>query len=125
LILLSPLGRAGGYANSIPCTHSSLLRTLQEIFGVSPWLGDAANANDLSDLFRQFSIQPLGLSASGGFGLCVTTVQPGLTNYVEASVNLLQWQVISTNWSSSNSFLAQDPKATNYPQRFYRVGLAP
>jgi hypothetical protein len=40
-----------GYSNAIPYTHSSLLRTLQHIFGVSPLLGDAANAADLSDLF--------------------------------------------------------------------------
>jgi hypothetical protein len=45
------------YASSIDYTHSSDLRTLQQIFhvrakgGPSPYLGDAANANDLSDLF--------------------------------------------------------------------------
>ncbi len=32
-------------------THSSTLRTVQEIFGLSPFLGDAANATDLADLF--------------------------------------------------------------------------
>jgi hypothetical protein len=46
------------YASSIDYTHSSDLRTMQEIFhvkatgGSSPFLGDAANANDLSDLFE-------------------------------------------------------------------------
>jgi len=28
------------------------MRTVQEIFGVTPFLGDAANAVDLGDLFR-------------------------------------------------------------------------
>jgi phospholipase C len=51
LIVLSPLGKGGGYSNSIRYTHSSTLRTLQEIFGVMPLLGDAANAIDLGDLF--------------------------------------------------------------------------
>jgi phosphatidylinositol-3-phosphatase len=32
-------------------THSSDLRTMQEIFRVGPFIRDAANANDLSDLF--------------------------------------------------------------------------
>ena len=32
-------------------THSSTLRTIQEIFGLSPFLGDAVNATDLADLF--------------------------------------------------------------------------
>jgi hypothetical protein len=52
-IALSPLARPG-YANTIAYTHSSLLRSLQEIFGVTPLLGDAANATDLRDLFRSF-----------------------------------------------------------------------
>jgi hypothetical protein len=51
MIVLSPHGKGGGYSNTIHYTHSSTLRTLQEIFGVSPLLGDAANATDLSDLF--------------------------------------------------------------------------
>ena len=40
-------------------SHSSFLRTMQEIFGVGPLPGDAANANDLSDLFRAGSIAKL------------------------------------------------------------------
>ncbi len=45
------------YASPIDYSHSSDLRTMQEIFhvratgGSSPFLGDAANVNDLSDLF--------------------------------------------------------------------------
>ena len=45
------------YASPVDLTHSSDLRTMQEIFhvrakgGSSPFLGDAANVNDLSDLF--------------------------------------------------------------------------
>jgi len=51
LIVLSPLAKGGGFSNSIHYTHSSTLRTLEEIFGVTPLLGDAVNATDLSDLF--------------------------------------------------------------------------
>lgn len=46
------------YASPVNLTHSSDLRTMQEIFhvkaksGSSPWLGDAANVEDLSDLFE-------------------------------------------------------------------------
>jgi phosphatidylinositol-3-phosphatase len=54
LIVLSPYARGGGYSNSVAYTHSSTLRTVEEIFGLSPMLRDAANANDLSDLFRTF-----------------------------------------------------------------------
>lgn len=40
-----------GYASMGHYTHSSLLRTVQSIFGLQPFLKDAANANDLADLF--------------------------------------------------------------------------
>ena len=59
-IVISDLAHANvsgkPYASSVDMSHSSDLRTMQEIFhlhatGTSPWLGDAANANDLSDLF--------------------------------------------------------------------------
>jgi hypothetical protein len=50
------------YSNAIQYSHSSFLRTMQEIFGVDPsrgysWLGDAGNATDLSDLFKPNSIK--------------------------------------------------------------------
>jgi hypothetical protein len=52
MIALSPKVKPG-YSNAIHYDHSSLLKTLQEIFGVGPLLrhaGDPAT-NDLSDLF--------------------------------------------------------------------------
>jgi phosphatidylinositol-3-phosphatase len=42
------------YKNEIRYTHSSLLRTLEEIFKVKPMLGGAAGSNDLKDLFTVF-----------------------------------------------------------------------
>jgi phosphatidylinositol-3-phosphatase len=44
------------YASQVNLTHSSDLRTMEKIFGVSPLLGDAANATDLSDLFQPGAI---------------------------------------------------------------------
>jgi hypothetical protein len=54
MIVLSPLAKGGGYQSKIYYTHSSTLRTFQEIFGVKPLLGDAANAKNLSDLFNVY-----------------------------------------------------------------------
>jgi len=54
LIALSPFAKGGGYVSTAHYTHSSLLRTVQEIFGLTPLLGAAAQAPDLSDLFTQF-----------------------------------------------------------------------
>jgi phosphatidylinositol-3-phosphatase len=54
MIILSPYAKGKGYSNSIHYDHGSLLRTLEEIFGVTPYLGNAANQTDLSDLFSVF-----------------------------------------------------------------------
>jgi len=45
------------YASTVNYSHSSFLRTMQEIFRVGPLLGDAANASDLADLFKPGSFK--------------------------------------------------------------------
>jgi phosphatidylinositol-3-phosphatase len=50
MIVLSPLAKPG-YSNTIAYTHASLLRTIQDIFGLQPYLDAAANAENLGDLF--------------------------------------------------------------------------
>jgi hypothetical protein len=50
LLALSPLARAG-YRSATPYTHYSLLRTIEEAWGLAP-LGRAAEAAPMADLFR-------------------------------------------------------------------------
>jgi phospholipase C len=50
MIALSKTAKVG-YTGNVHYTHSSTLRTVQEHFGLSPFLADAANATDLADLF--------------------------------------------------------------------------
>ncbi len=54
MVVLSPEAKGNGYNNTIHYTHSSTVRTIEEIFGASPLLRDAQNATDLSDLFTTF-----------------------------------------------------------------------
>ena len=54
LIVLSPLAKGNGYTSTRHYTHGSMLRTLQEIFGVGPLLRDAAKERDLRDMFTAF-----------------------------------------------------------------------
>jgi hypothetical protein len=54
MIVLSTMAKGNGYRNSIHYDHGALLRTLEEIFGVSPFLGNAASQSDLKDLFSTF-----------------------------------------------------------------------
>jgi hypothetical protein len=43
-----------GYAGPVKYDHSSTLRSIEEIFGLTPYLRAAASSNDLSDLFTSF-----------------------------------------------------------------------
>jgi hypothetical protein len=57
MFLISPFAKGEGrreYSNAIHYDHSSTLKTIQEIFGVTPLLGAAADPStqDLSDLFK-------------------------------------------------------------------------
>jgi PKD repeat protein len=113
MIVLSPLAKGGGYSNTLLYTHSSLVRTLQEIFNVGPLLGDAANATDLSDLFifaPQLAVSPAsGLSSSGNVG---GPFSPNSQIYTLSNTGgvALAWTASNTaNWltiSASNGTLA-------------------
>lgn len=54
MIVLSPFAKGSGYSDSTYYTHGSTLRTLQEIFGVTPLQRDAAKQTDLKGLFQVF-----------------------------------------------------------------------
>ena len=52
-IVISKLSKGNAYTNYVKYTHSSDLRTWQEVFGISGhWIGDASYAKDLADLFK-------------------------------------------------------------------------
>jgi phosphatidylinositol-3-phosphatase len=54
MIVLSPFAKGMGYNNSVHYDHGALLRSIEDIFGVTPYLGNAANQSDLKDLFSVF-----------------------------------------------------------------------
>lgn len=53
LIALSPDIRRGMRVGE-HLTHSATLRTIEEVFGLRPLLGNAARSRDLSAMFRRF-----------------------------------------------------------------------
>lgn len=55
LIVLSPLGKGHGYHDRVRYTGSSVLRTIQELLDVRPYLGQAGHAPDLRGLFSRLS----------------------------------------------------------------------
>lgn len=56
MIVVSPFGKGAGYSNQIAYDHSSTLKTVQTIFGATPFLRHAGDpgVNDLRDLFSHF-----------------------------------------------------------------------
>jgi hypothetical protein len=65
LITLSPLAKGDAFNSTLNYTHSSDLKSMQELFGVrgpnGSFLGDAGSAgtNDFSDLFRPGALSPV------------------------------------------------------------------
>jgi phosphatidylinositol-3-phosphatase len=53
MIVVSPLAKPG-YAGSLGYSHASTVRTIEEIFGITPLLRDAGSATSLSDLFSTY-----------------------------------------------------------------------
>src|SRR5436190_13658254 len=123
LLLLSSLAKGHGYTNNIHYTHSSMLRTVEEIFGVRPVLGDAANANDVSDLFADHDLRLSAArnSATGGPEATVTGIRTGTTNLIQTSTNLLDWFDLSAHVATTNALGFTDTVHTNAHPRFYRV----
>src|SRR5205085_4312712 len=103
------------YFNSIRYNHSSLLRSLQEIFQVRPFLRNASFANTLSDLFVG-----LTLTASQNNGVVNITINNALlgrTNYLQASSDLLNWSTIRTNIGAP-TLTVNDPQTPSHNSRF-------
>ena len=123
LILLSPLAKWRGYSNNIDYTHSSLLRTLQEIFGVGPLLGDAANATDLSDLFLndRLRLSALRDAKTGVTHLTLTGLVAGSKNVIQTSSNLFVWLPLKTNVATTNALIFTDTADSDRRPRFYRA----
>jgi len=53
--------------------------------------------------------------------LPVTNVTPGVPYRLLASTNLAAWLSLATNTPLANPWTFTDPRATNYPNRFYRL----
>ena len=126
MLALSSRIKRPGYTNHIHYTHGSLLRTVQDVFGAYPYLGDALFANNLSDLFKTIFLTSVQWQAST-CTLTFTNVLPGRTNEVLVSTNVgaSSWVAVATNVAASNSFIFQDLQATPPNPRFYRVRELP
>jgi hypothetical protein len=122
MIVLSPYAKGGGYSNQIFYNHGSTLRTMEELFNVSPFLGGATNATDLSDLFSPPGPKITSFSPTpAGTEMLVLGVMPGSTNIVQCSTNFVDWTAIATNIPATNFFHYTNTAPVGLPQQFFRV----
>jgi hypothetical protein len=87
---------------------------------VTPLLGDAAQAQDLSDLFSAYVLTNITV-VPAGTQLTALGVIPARTNIVQASTDFVTWIPISTNTVATNSFTVTDQTIAGVQTRFYRL----
>ena len=103
-IIISPLAKGNAYDSTLNYTHSSDLKTWQEVFGVSApgggFLGDAntPGTNDLSDMFEPYPLR----------GQIETLPGPlGTGQQLEE-----EWQELQQEWQANLQTLLQGPLGT-------------
>ena len=111
------LGHLVPYASAVTFTHSSDLRTFQEMFGLGTAIRDAANANDLADLFRPGLISHANVDGdlTIGAGESITFSSAVVTGHIKVDGGTLflsngshvggNIQVTSGNVSIANSIV--------------------
>ena len=125
LVLLSPRIRARGYVNSIPLNHSDSLRSIQDILGVQPYLGDAANAVGLDSFFLKLRVEA-GTSGPDGRHVLLRDALVGRNYRLESLPSTLTgaWTPVATRMASGSTVEFTDPTA-GLTARFYRVSELP
>jgi phospholipase C len=119
-IVISPWAKGGGYRNTNRFDHATTLRTMQEIFGVRPFLYASSNATSLSDLFKPVIRLAAPSLSTTGLQFTSTGLATNKSNFFQFSTNLTSWTTLLTNVLSTSTFRFTDP-TTNSAQRFYRV----
>ena len=125
MMVLSPLAKSGGYASTRFYDHSSYVRTMQDIFGVGPYLGDAVNATNLGELFHNPTITPT--MVNGVVSVVLSDLPVGKVNYLQASSDMTYWTTIGSGSADApdQSVTIVDPDPATHLQRFYRVVQGP
>ncbi|HEX3800541.1 MAG TPA: alkaline phosphatase family protein [Verrucomicrobiae bacterium] len=138
-IIISPWARGNGYASQKIMSHSSDLKTMEEIFGL-PLLTNAIPpaetsltgtgyntldaVNDFSDLFRTTPLITDAHLLNGGFQLRFSG--PTGTNYQISTSEVLTtpasiWTVVASGTFGDTNISWIDTQVSDYPTRFYRL----
>jgi len=108
-------------------------------FSSVDWTNSGTYSVVVSNVYGSVTSAPATLTVVGNLPVSLTTVatpvlgssgftfqfsvQPGFTYVIMASSDLVNWTPIATNTASAGTVLFTDPVASNFPYRFYRIGL--
>src|SRR5262249_41519733 len=124
-IVISPLAKGNAYNSTLPYTHSSDLKSLEEFFGVyapgGGFLGDAnkPGTNDLSDLF-----QPGALKLSTLQGVAFVDLQ-GVGSFKKADPGVSGLTVTLTGINSVNGQTVNLTTTTGFDGSYSFTELLP
>jgi hypothetical protein len=140
-IIISSLAKGNAYASGVEMNHSSDLKTMEEIFGLSfvsntipagetkasgTGYNDVATVNDLGDMFLAAPTIVGGqqLPAAGGLQLTFSGTS-GHAYHVLATTNLTvpqsSWTVLGGGTFGSTNAIYTDTGAASYLGRFYSI----
>lgn len=111
---------------SLPTTNSFLYSGAFTLFGNATVSANAFETNYINSVAAKafFAVQPLYFTSQSFVNNVFQLGFVGATgsNYVlQATTNFSNWTSLSTNTAPATLFYLVDPKATNFPYRFYRV----
>ena len=122
-IILSPLAKGNGYSNDLYYTHSSMVRTIEEIFNLEPFLADAANARDFTDLFEFLQMKALIDPHGADLDLEVSGLIPGRTTVVLWSQDLSTWSELTNFIPTTSTIQIKEPFRAGERLRYYRASI--
>jgi hypothetical protein len=124
-IVISPLAKGNAFKSTLQYTHSSDLKSLEELFGVyapgGGFLGDAnkAGTNDLSDLFKPGALKLSTLEGKAFIDL------PGVGTFKKGDPGVSGLTVTLTGINSVNGQTVKLETTTHFDGSYSFTGLLP
>jgi len=121
-ILLSPRVKRPNYSSTNFYDHSSLVRSIQDIFGLRPYLGGAEFATDMAEHFKTMSISSITHDVAGTH-VTATNLAVNRTAVLQFSADPVNpsWVNLKSAVSTSSSQTLTDTRPTPPASGIYRI----
>jgi hypothetical protein len=115
-----PTSSSAVYSGPLRLTNSATLKAN----GAEAGFNTSVAASGLFTILPPIQFLAPGVFTNGTFRVQVSATANN-AYILQASTNLAQWVALSTNTPAATPFYLNDPNATNFSQRFYRVLQGP